>query len=89
MMIPAWLRIWKFLDGKNKAESVSEIMRSLSMSPVSAYDGVIFLDELGLVNILQSSTTKEITPTQKFYSTKSVFQDVYDVYAKDSDKGSV
>ena len=88
-MIPAWLRIWKFLDEKNSAESVSKIMRALEMSPVSAYDGVIFLDELGLVNILQSSTMKEITPTQKFYSTKSVFQDVYDVYAKDSDKGTV
>ena len=81
-MIPIWLQIWKYLDVNKSVSSVSLLMQELKISPVSAYENVIFLEELGIINVLSTTKGKVLTANEKFFSTRSVFKDIYDTYER-------
>ena len=81
-MIPIWLQIWKYLDVNKSVSSVSLLMQELKISPVSAYENVIFLEKLGVINVLLTTKGKAITANQKFFSTRTVYKNIHDTYER-------
>jgi len=78
MQIPVWLRVWKHLSVEKEAENVISIVHDLNLSPVSGYQACEFLDELGMVNLVDGKRGRAVLITQKFMNTESVFNDLYE-----------
>ena len=86
--IPAWLKVWMFLDEVNRdLNTIYECTKTSDLSPAGAYEGAAFLEELGLINLIREGRRVNVVRTQKFFVTRTVFKDVLDCYV--SDKGTV
>jgi len=78
MIIPTWLKVLHYISHVEKVDNIILIAHELKMSPVSVYSACYFLEELGVINIHVEKSHKSVTPTQKLFKTKSVFNDLYE-----------
>lgn len=78
----AWLRVWKFLDEKQDVDSAFEICKNSDMSYTSVLKGLETLESIGLVNIRPNGKNKDIRMTQKFFSTRKTFSEVYEAVCR-------
>jgi len=79
MLIPSWLKIWKYLQG-NDPSSISQITKECDVSYSSVYFNLGILDDIGLINCTRGfkGRASKILKTQKYYNTIELFQDLYD-----------
>ena len=80
MAVFAFIRIWHFLDENSlhiDEVCINDITKKAGLSYCGGIAGLKVLDDLGLINFKKNGRDVNVVLTQKFFSTRKLFGELY------------